>query len=80
MTDLIKIHYSLEYFCLVEPKTRYWYCTNLFRSTKMNRYSTVQRPEAALQRANDFISVGKEADALNALYEIIKVRSKFEST
>jgi hypothetical protein len=46
----------------------------------MNRYSTVQRPEAALQRANDFISVGKEADALNALYEIIKVRSKFEST
>ncbi|CAD5207713.1 unnamed protein product [Bursaphelenchus okinawaensis] len=39
-----------------------------------NRYSTVQRPEAALQRANDFISVGKEADALNALYEVIKDR------
>lgn len=40
----------------------------------MNRYSAVhQRPEAALQRANDFISVGKEADALNALYEVIKV-------
>ncbi|KAI6232584.1 Eukaryotic translation initiation factor 3 subunit A [Aphelenchoides fujianensis] len=34
-----------------------------------NRYASVQRPEAALQRANDFISVGKEADALNALYD-----------
>lgn len=39
-----------------------------------NRYATVQRPEAALQRANDFISVGKEQDALNALYEVLKVR------
>lgn len=39
----------------------------------MNRYSTVQRPEAALQRANDFISVGKDSDALNALYDVVKV-------
>ncbi|KAI6222798.1 Eukaryotic translation initiation factor 3 subunit A [Aphelenchoides besseyi] len=39
-----------------------------------NRYASVQRPDAALQRANDFISVGKEADALNALYDVIKDR------
>lgn len=57
--------------CFVESKNCHWYDTKLF--VKMNRYSTVQRPEAALQRANDFISVGKEADALNALYEVIKV-------
>lgn len=32
-----------------------------------------QKPEAALQRAQEFISVGKEQDALEALHDVIKV-------
>lgn len=33
----------------------------------------LQRPEAVLQRAEEFISVGKDNDALAALHEVIKV-------
>lgn len=32
-----------------------------------------QKPEAALQRALEFISVGKEKDALQSLHDLIKV-------
>lgn len=39
----------------------------------MATYGRVQRPEAVLQRAEEFISVGKDNDALNALHEIIRV-------
>lgn len=39
----------------------------------MSRLYHQQRPEAVLQRAQEFISVGKEQDALNALHEIIKL-------
>lgn len=31
------------------------------------------KPEAALQRAQEFISVGKEQDALYSLHDMIKV-------
>jgi translation initiation factor 3 subunit A len=40
----------------------------------MATYGRVQRPEAVLQRAEEFISVGKDNDALNALHEIIRDR------
>uniref|UniRef100_A0AC34F443 PCI domain-containing protein n=1 Tax=Panagrolaimus sp. ES5 TaxID=591445 RepID=A0AC34F443_9BILA len=40
----------------------------------MAAYGRVQRPEAVLQRAEEFISVGKDNDALNALHEIIRDR------
>lgn len=30
------------------------------------------KPEAALQRAQEFISVGKEQDALHSLHDMIK--------
>uniref|UniRef100_A0A183BYF1 Eukaryotic translation initiation factor 3 subunit A n=1 Tax=Globodera pallida TaxID=36090 RepID=A0A183BYF1_GLOPA len=33
-----------------------------------------QKPEAALQRAHDFLSVGKQKDALQALHDLIKDR------
>lgn len=32
-----------------------------------------QKPEAALQRAHEFLSVGKEKDALQSLHTLIKV-------
>jgi len=41
----------------------------------MMRSSTAYtRPEAALNRAKEFISVGKKKDALQALHDIMKVR------
>jgi len=36
-------------------------------------YHQSQKPEAALQRAHEFISVGKQRDALQNLYDLIKV-------
>uniref|UniRef100_A0A915D5N6 Eukaryotic translation initiation factor 3 subunit A n=1 Tax=Ditylenchus dipsaci TaxID=166011 RepID=A0A915D5N6_9BILA len=38
------------------------------------RTNHFQKPEAALQRAQEFISVGKEQDALNSLHDMIKDR------
>nr|CAD2170560.1 unnamed protein product [Meloidogyne enterolobii] len=37
-------------------------------------YHQSQKPEAALQRAHEFISVGKQRDALQNLYDLIKGR------
>ena len=36
-----------------------------------------QKPEAALQRAHEFISVGKQKDALQSLHDLIKVGNFF---
>lgn len=40
------------------------------------RINHFQKPEAALQRAQEFISVGKEQDALQSLHDMIKVITK----
>lgn len=40
----------------------------------MRSSTAYTRPEAALNRAKEFISVGKKKDALQALHDIMKVR------
>ena len=57
------------------------FCFQVFqtesRTSAMASYGRIrnplQRPEAVLQRAEEFISVNKKKDALAALHEIIKV-------
>lgn len=67
---LIFYHYI---FCL---NTEYFYLnrinfTVIIKAMRPNYQS--QKPEAALQRALEFISVGKEKDALQSLHDLIKV-------